>query len=626
MEYLRGIEETLALGAVCIWAASLLVGECEPWARRRERRARAQPTDSDVAGRARGWSECRRIAWRYLPVYALATLGDWMQGGHLYALYQSYGYSISQIAHIFAIGYTSAALLGTYAAAFGDRYGYRLCVVLYGFCYSLECVSMNYASTAVLLCGRMCGGIAYSLLYVSFESWLVAEGQARALPGEYMGHLFATATTVNALSAVLGGALAHVTLERGRKGAEEAGRSAYAAPFNAATVPLVCSSLLAAMVWRERYSYERAGGSRPARNGHSCEDEQLTKQTAACGEGGSERGSPELAGSDSEASLLLGNGRRAGVGAIVGAGDGAGGHGDGRGSGGLGGGGGSGGGSGAGGSVGGGARGASVMASLLSAVQRLVAEPVLLHIGLLSSLYEATLYAFVFLWTPALEGRAMRATRAGGALGAATGGIAHGKIFSLLMLFKAAGSRVFALGLGRISAAGQLGRGARGGVGAGAGVGASSQRAFALGSLKLTFGTSAACLLVPVFSQRYDVTLCAFCVFEMMLGFYWPAIAMLRTDFLAEGRSSMMSVFRVLLNALVILLLELSGLLSESAMFGLACSTLVASWASASLLHARVQGAAPLQHLPGAAKASRSDDLNAEDDLDADEGRAMLRV
>ena len=51
---------------------------------------------------------------RYISVYALATFGDWIQGGYLYALYAEYGFSMREIALIFVAGYGSAATLGTY--------------------------------------------------------------------------------------------------------------------------------------------------------------------------------------------------------------------------------------------------------------------------------------------------------------------------------------------------------------------------------------------------------------------------------------------------------------------------------------------------------------------------------
>jgi hypothetical protein len=611
-----GVEGSLGVLAAAVWLVTTAVSSVGP----RRRHFIVPQSPSAAAGGAtpplnlgeeplslHGHVEARRVAMLYLPVYALGTLGDWMQGGHLFALYQSYGYSISEIGHIFAIGYSSAALLGTYAAAFGDRHGYRLCVVVYGLCYTLECLSMNYRSVGMLIGGRLCGGIAYSLLYVSFESWLVAEGHARSLPTEYMGHLFATATTVNAISAVIGGALAHISLELYRDSAEEVRSNIYTTPFNAATVPLLGCSLLATLLWQERYAREA-----PVAHSDECpEDVRETSRLTLDGapnigedEDEDEAGSPldrlvcipidgNAAPSNSlspartngkewpvssatphdrersrRKSHVIANGRPAGGGASSGSAH------------------------------------ASITGSLIASLARLRREPILFHIGMLSSLYEATLYAFVFLWTPALEARARASALAavGGDESLLVGEleIAHGKIFSLLMLFKAAGSRVFATGLGRVTHL-------PGGV--------ASQRSFALRSLKLTFAVSAACLALPIFSERYDVTLCAFCAFELMLGFYWPAVAMLRTDFVVEGRSSMMSVFRVLLNVLVIGLLELSGVLSERHMFAICCAMLVASWTSTLLLEARVLGSKPMSLSRAGPKASRSDDLENYDDL-----------
>ena len=54
----------------------------------------------------------RRLRNRYLGAYTLATFGDWIQGGYLYALYAGYGYSIDEIALLFVVGYGSAATLG----------------------------------------------------------------------------------------------------------------------------------------------------------------------------------------------------------------------------------------------------------------------------------------------------------------------------------------------------------------------------------------------------------------------------------------------------------------------------------------------------------------------------------
>jgi len=503
-------EELLFLVAVCSLAASLVAQLvprapfCQrarnqvhsvqassptthgPWDRlSTEPCPRAPRLGPSVTSPSSAW---RAVAWRYLPVYVLGTLGDWMQGGHLYALYRTYGYSITHIGHIFAIGYTSAAILGTYAAAFGDRCGYRACVVIYGMSYSIVCGLMNWPSTALLVAGRVIGGVSYSLLYVSFESWLVAETFALQLPEEKLGDIFATATTVNAASAVLGGILAHVSLEMGRGQGLVSHGNIYVAPFNAAIVPLLGCSALACVLWSERFgriAKVSMADAWPRPNGQEQRPQSTTE-------------------------------------------------------------------------------------SLAHSWSRLLREPVLLHLGILSSLYEAVLYAFVFLWTPALEFRSARAGR---------GEIEHGKIFSLMMLFKAVGSRVFAVGLSALP----LDTRAL----------THAQHAFAVRALKFAFASSAAALSVPIWTGAYAPVLGAFCVFEMLLGFYWPAVAILRTEFLSEGRSSMMSVFRVLLNLLVIGVLELSGFLSEALMFFLTVAMLLACCVSTTLLDSasrRVKG------------------------------------
>eukprot|EP00240_Pyramimonas_obovata_P015026 CAMPEP_0118956280 /NCGR_PEP_ID=MMETSP1169-20130426/61453_1 /TAXON_ID=36882 /ORGANISM="Pyramimonas obovata, Strain CCMP722" /LENGTH=205 /DNA_ID=CAMNT_0006904295 /DNA_START=40 /DNA_END=654 /DNA_ORIENTATION=- len=112
---------------------------------------------------------------RYLSVYLPGVFGDWIQGAYLYALYRAYHLGMAEIGYLFVMGYGMSALLGTYVASMGDRYGHRFCVTMYGVLYSLSCVTMHSSSFEVLMIGRVFGGIAYSLLYSSFEAWAVAE-------------------------------------------------------------------------------------------------------------------------------------------------------------------------------------------------------------------------------------------------------------------------------------------------------------------------------------------------------------------------------------------------------------------------------------------------------------------
>ena len=57
----------------------------------------------------------------YLAVYLLAMLGDWLQGPHVYALYESYDMTKHQIEILFIAGFGSSMLFGTIVGSFADK-------------------------------------------------------------------------------------------------------------------------------------------------------------------------------------------------------------------------------------------------------------------------------------------------------------------------------------------------------------------------------------------------------------------------------------------------------------------------------------------------------------------------
>ena len=57
----------------------------------------------------------------YLAVYLLAMLGDWLQGPHVYALYESYDMTKHQIEVLFIAGFGSSMLFGTIVGSFADK-------------------------------------------------------------------------------------------------------------------------------------------------------------------------------------------------------------------------------------------------------------------------------------------------------------------------------------------------------------------------------------------------------------------------------------------------------------------------------------------------------------------------
>jgi predicted MFS family arabinose efflux permease len=61
--------------------------------------------------------------------------------------------------------------------------GRRTAGLAYAVIYSLSCVTKHSPKFHVLMVGRVLGGIATSLLYSAFESWLVAEHFKRGFSG-----------------------------------------------------------------------------------------------------------------------------------------------------------------------------------------------------------------------------------------------------------------------------------------------------------------------------------------------------------------------------------------------------------------------------------------------------------
>ena len=57
----------------------------------------------------------------YLAVYLLAMLGDWLQGPHVYALYESYDMTKHEIEILFIAGFGSSMLFGTIVGSFADK-------------------------------------------------------------------------------------------------------------------------------------------------------------------------------------------------------------------------------------------------------------------------------------------------------------------------------------------------------------------------------------------------------------------------------------------------------------------------------------------------------------------------
>ncbi|EFJ49984.1 hypothetical protein VOLCADRAFT_58801 [Volvox carteri f. nagariensis] len=382
----------------------------------------------------------------YVFVYALMMAGDWLQGPYVYALYQHYGYGVKDIGRLFIAGFGSSMLFGTVVGSLADKHGRKKAALLYVLTYAASCATKHSPDYGILMFGRLLGGIATSLLFSAFESWLVAEHFSRGFDEKWLGDTFSKAVFVgNGLMAILAGLVASYLVDTLKLGP--------VAPFDAAIVVLVAGGAVIYASWPENYGDSARSHPRPP----------------------STRPAFDAPRADQRIALL----------------------------------------------------------------------------GAMQSLFEASMYTFVFLWTPALSPAGEK--------------IYHGMIFACFMTASMAGSSLSAILMKRYKVEAYM---------------------------KYVFGLSAVALSVPFLfhvslskegkeavrgiSLQGQIQLVAFCVFEVLVGIFWPSMMTLRARFIPdETRSTIINMFRIPLNLFVCIILYNVHLFPLSAMFAL-CSVFLA--------------------------------------------------
>ncbi|KAI4330973.1 hypothetical protein MLD38_029209 [Melastoma candidum] len=126
----------------------------------------------------------------YLVVYSLMMAGDWLQGPYVYFLYSTYGFGKGEIGQLFIAGFGSSMLFGTIVGSLADKQGRKRACVTYCITYILSCITKHSPQYKFLMLGRVLGGIATSLLFSAFESWLVAEHNKRGFEQQWLSITF----------------------------------------------------------------------------------------------------------------------------------------------------------------------------------------------------------------------------------------------------------------------------------------------------------------------------------------------------------------------------------------------------------------------------------------------------
>ncbi|KAJ8446242.1 hypothetical protein Cgig2_016013 [Carnegiea gigantea] len=169
-------------------------------------------------------------------------------------------------------------------------------------------------------------------------------------------------------------------------------------------------------------------------------------------------------------------------------------------------------------------------------------------LGAIQSLFEGSMYTFVFLWTPALSPH--------------DEDIPHGFIFATFMLASMLGSSVASRLLARSSPTVES-------------------------YMQVVFSISSASLLLPIVTNFFVVPtnfkaggvsfsgcilFLGFCTFEACVGIFWPSMMKMRSQYVPEeARSTIMNFFRMPLNIFVCVVLYNVNAFPITIMFGM-CS------------------------------------------------------
>ncbi|KAM0926523.1 hypothetical protein ACQ4PT_003566 [Festuca glaucescens] len=411
----------------------------------------------------------------YVLVYSLMMSGDWLQGPYVYYLYSQYGFDKGDIGRLFIAGFGSSMLFGTIVGSLADKQGRKRACITYCITYILSCITKHSPQYRVLMIGRILGGVATSLLFSAFESWLVAEHNKRGYDPQWLSITFSKAIFLgNGLIAIIAGLFANLLADNLGFGP--------VAPFDAAACFLAIGMAIIMSSWSENY-------------GDSSEGKDLIAQF---------KGAAKAIASDEKIALL----------------------------------------------------------------------------GAIQSLFEGSMYTFVFLWTPALSPNEED--------------IPHGFIFATFMLSSMLGSSIASRLLAR--------------------------KMKVEGYMQIVFSVSAVTLFLPVatsllvppsvkgngISFAGSLQLLGFCTFESCVGIFWPSIMKMRSQYIPEeARSTIMNFFRIPLNLFVCVVLYNVNAFPITVMFGM-CSIFLFM---AAILQRRLMVVADLHKL-----STKAQEMTGEDE------------
>lgn len=209
------------------------------------------PADPDAPKASK---EVRSLQLRFLLVFWMYKMADWLQGPYFWEVYASKvigGAAVSSaaVAKFFLTGFSSTAIFGAVIGGMVDSLGRKRGSLAFALLYSLSALSTRANTLPLLYAGRVAGGLGTSLLFSAPEAWLVSEHQRSGFAPALLSETFTLAYFGDSLVAIAAGQLAGLAAAAGGP----------TAPFELSIFFLVAGAAMAALTWREN-----KGGAPPA--------------------------------------------------------------------------------------------------------------------------------------------------------------------------------------------------------------------------------------------------------------------------------------------------------------------------------------------------------------------------
>jgi len=217
--------------------------------------------------------EFKKFMWTYLVVWYIAVAADWLQGPYVYALYSAYGFPGHEIAKLFVAGFGASMVFGTFVGSLADSWGRKRCCLLYCVLYIVSCMTKHFNNYEILMVGRVTGGIATSILFSCFESWMVSEHISRGFSGQLLKYLFTMMFFGMYVTAILSGIIAQFLVDIFPMKEVHSGLNfhvgGYNLPFDLAILCLSICIIPLAYSWGENWGSSESASSSQSGLGHA---------------------------------------------------------------------------------------------------------------------------------------------------------------------------------------------------------------------------------------------------------------------------------------------------------------------------------------------------------------------